>query len=199
MPDKFRMKGYAAGGIPAFDLMVKRWKIRLLLPTRNELIEGLRTRFENVPSVRKYGIDHLVKTDLGELFLPRVLEKDTFWEWAEDGLWLYEAPSGRDFWQRTLVCPESLLPIRREVFTKNGESLFEVFFSEYERVQDGQLPLALKFISKKDGFVIKIKITSLRANVPLAGRAFSMSIPEGVKKITPKKLERDIQKTPDSH
>lgn len=197
-PDKLRMKGYAGGMAPAFDLVTKSRKVRLFLPTRNELIEGTRSRFKELPVVEKHGIGPLLEAELAHLFVPKLAEKDLFWEAAPDGVWLYKNGSHDGTWRRTLLDFETFLPIRREVFSEAGELLLEVQFSDYRSVGQAHCPFSVNLISKTNGFEVKIVIGSMNANIPLAGGAFSMHVPEGVTKIPPDQVETKIQEPTDS-
>jgi len=197
-PDKLRMKGYAGGVAPAFDLLTKSRKIRLFLPTRNELIEGTRSRFKQLPIVQKHGIGPLLEAELAHLFVPKLPEKDVFWEAAPDGVWLYKNGSHDGAWRRTLLDFETFLPIRREVFSDAGELLLEAQFSDYRLVEQAHCPFSVNLISMTNGFEVKIVIGTMKANVQLAGGAFSMHVPDGVTKIPPDQVETKIQEPADS-
>ncbi len=197
-PDKLRMKGYAGGMVPAFDLLTKWRKVRLFLPTRNELIEGTRSRFKDLPIVQKHGIGPLLEAELAHLFVPKLPDKDIFWESAPEGVWLYKNGSHHGAWQRTLLDFTTFLPVRREIFSESGELLLEVQFSDYRPVEQAQCPFQLELVSKTNGFKVKMVISSMKANMPLAGGAFSMRVPHGVTKISPDEIETKIQEPADS-
>ncbi len=198
VPDKLRIKGYAGGVAPAFDLVTKSRKVWLFLPTRNELIEGTRSRFKELPVVEKHSIGPLLEAELPHLFVPKLPEKDVFWEAGPDGIWLYENGSHDGTWQRTLLDFETFLPIRKEVFSDSGVLLLDVQFSDYRLVEQAHCPFELNLASKTNGFEIRIVIGSMNANVPLAGGAFSMHVPDGVTKIPPDEIETTIQEPADS-
>ena len=197
-PDKLRMKGYAGGVALAFDLLTRWRKVRLFLPTRNELIEGTRSRFKELPIVQKHGIGPLLEAELAHLFVPKLPDKDIFWESTPEGVWLYEDGSNDGAWQRTLLDYETFLPIRREVFSESGELLLEVRFSDYRPIEQAHCPFQLDLVSKTNGFRVKMVISSMKANMPLAGGAFSMRVPHGVTKISPDEIETKIQEPADS-
>ncbi|HUT03220.1 MAG TPA: hypothetical protein VM163_04950 [bacterium] len=198
VPDKLRMKGYAGGTVPAFDLLTKSRKVQLYLPTRNELIRGTRSRFKELTIAQKHGISEVLEADLADLFVQKLPSKDVFWEATSDGIWLYSDASHGQSWQRTLLDFETLLPVRQEVFSQTGQMLLEVQFADYRRVEQTYCPFELNIRSKIDGFIIKIVIGSVRANIPIAGGAFSIQVPDSVTKIPPSQVETTIQESPDS-
>ena len=198
VPDKLRMKGYAGRTVPAFDLLTKSRKIQLYLPPRNELIRGTRSRFQELAIVQKHGIGAVLETDLADLFVQRLPSKDIFWEATADGIWLYSDASQGLSWRRTLLDFDNFLPVRQEVFSQTGRMLLEVRFADYRRVEQTYCPFKLNIRSKIDGFIIKIVISSVRANTPIAGGAFSIRVPDSVAKIPPSQVETAIQESPDS-
>ena len=193
VPDKLRMKGYAGGTVLAFDLVAKSRKVQVFLPTRNELIDGTKSRFKDLPLVQKHGIGPLLEAELAHLFVPKLPEKDVFWESASEGVWLYTADPDDGSWQRTLLDCETFLPVRREIFSSSGELLIEIRFSDYRLVEEAYCPFELDLTSKTDGMEVKIVIGSMNPNVALASGAFSMHVPEGVTKIPPDEIETTIQ------
>jgi len=198
VPDKLRMKGYAGGTVPAFDLLAKSRKVQVFLPTRNELIDGTKSRFKDLPLVQKHGIGPLLEAELAHLFVPKLPEKDVFWESAAEGVWLYRSGADDGSWQRTLLDCETFLPVRREIFSGSGELLIEIRFSDYRLVEQAYCPFELDLKSKINGFEIKIVIGSMNPNVALASGAFSMHVPEGVTKIPPDEIETTIQEPANS-
>lgn len=193
VPDKLRMKGYAGGTVLAFDLLAKSRKVQVFLPTRNELIDGTKSRFKDLPLVQKHGIGPLLEAELAHLFVPKLPEKDVFWENGSEGVWLYKSDLDDGSWQRTLLDCETFLPVRREIFSSSGELLMEIRFSDYRLVEQAYCPFELGLTSRINGFEVKVVIGSMKPNVALAGGAFSMHVPDGVTKIPPDEIETTIQ------
>lgn len=198
LPDKLRIKGHVGGTVPAFDLLIRHWRVKLFLPTRNELVEGLRVRLKDEPIMENYSIGPLLNTELAYLFVPMLPEKDTFWEATDEGAWLYQDGSEDGRWMRTLLDRTTFLPVRQEIFDGSGQRLIELEFRDYRQIEQAQCPFDITLTSKTDGYQVKMKITSLKPNVALAGGAFSIRVPDGVTKIAPEELDHKIQKAPDS-
>ena len=198
VPNRFRMKGYAGGTVPAFDLLMKSRKIQLYLPTRNELIRGTRSRFKNLAIVKKHGISAVLDANLADLFVQKLPSKEIFWEATAEGIWLYSDISHSHSWQRTLLDFKTFLPVRQEVFSRTGQMLLEVQFADYRQVEQTYCPFKLDISSTIDNFMIKIVIGSVRANIPIAGGAFSIHVPDDVTKVPPRQVETKIQESPDS-
>lgn len=199
MPDKLRIKGYAGGMVPAFDIAIKPRKVKLFIPRRNQMIEGTRSRFRKVPVVKRYSIDALLDAELGRLFVPKLPTKQLFWEAGKDGLWLYHWGLSAGQWERMLLDQKTFLPARKQVFSEDGRLLVEITFSDYRQVSAVKVPFALDLVNPTERLRITMRVASLSLNVPVVGGAFNIIVPEGVNRVGPDDLEQKMQKNPDTH